>query len=235
MKVSLWQQFSSNNSTSFTVVGKFPSVDEARHARDVVVQLLTAIGEWYLLPENDALRKKMYLPDGLMGAPLTAVESEYSQKYGIDWGQPINWVNNTEGVQDAVQIFDMLVIVENGYPLKDSFMKAHPIDALLERLGAETYTDQAGTDLLVLVTAVAPDVATLNDVMQMTEPEQGIQAVKLKHHQLTLWFKSIEYHAGEILLHGVELRRLAHVIEFLKERNFSHFRYTFEQAHEDET
>src|SRR5687768_7863721 len=47
MKISLWQQFSSNHSNGFQVVGIFESVDDAANVETRLKQLLNEATRWH--------------------------------------------------------------------------------------------------------------------------------------------------------------------------------------------
>ena len=45
MKISIWQQFSSNHSANFELVGQFPTVEEAEKAYAILLDILTVIAQ----------------------------------------------------------------------------------------------------------------------------------------------------------------------------------------------
>src|SRR5687767_3760219 len=88
MKITLWQQFSSNHSASFTVVGKFPSAEAAQTAYTEIVHHLKQIKEWWeklSTEEVDEWLAKVY--DHKV---ITPVEAALAQRYGVDWEYSID-------------------------------------------------------------------------------------------------------------------------------------------------
>ena len=116
----LWQQFSSNHSNSFTLVGIFPSVTKAEKAFKVIEKLLNDIDKW---------REKH--PDDYSYESMTPPEEKISEKYDIDWPEPT----------ENVSVRQFRTIVELDAPA-DSWTRRAPYEQLLEIFGA----DVAGWD-----------------------------------------------------------------------------------------
>jgi hypothetical protein len=56
MRVSIWQQFSSNHSGHFWVVGTFKTVEDAQKAYDELRAMLTEIDRWHREHQGEALQ-----------------------------------------------------------------------------------------------------------------------------------------------------------------------------------
>ena len=89
MRVSIWRQFSSNHSNSFTVIGTFKTPEIAYTVADRLRTILVEIAQWY---EADPEWAANYQELGLLSPP----EVEYSEQYGIAWGQ-----NQSTGLSTA--------------------------------------------------------------------------------------------------------------------------------------
>jgi hypothetical protein len=114
MKLMVWQQFSSNHSNGFTLVGIFPSVVKAEKAFKRIEKLLNEIDKW-----------REEHPDDYRYERMTAPEEKIAGKYNIDWPEP------TENV--SVQQFQ--AIVEIDAP-GDSWTRRAPYEQLLQIFGA---------------------------------------------------------------------------------------------------
>ena len=92
MKLSIWQQFSSNHSNTFTVVGEFPTKTEALSAANKLRQLLEAI----------------YL-QGIGYSDTAAVQAELDagREFGFDWTEHLDWVH-TDSVEQITSLTYML-------------------------------------------------------------------------------------------------------------------------------
>src|SRR5262245_41441153 len=111
MRLTLWQQFASNHSNSFTVIGEFKSHDDAHtaylHVRRVLRRIIIAHqrGEfkWIPIPEEE----RFYYPSD--------VEIEAFKPYGIVPQRLSDWttykVVDEATVHEAVQIFGNHVFV----------------------------------------------------------------------------------------------------------------------------
>ena len=228
MKVSIWQQFSSNNSSTFTVAGRFATVEQAQEAHQEITNLLTAIAKWYNLPENAAVRRKIGPPARLTGYPLTPIEDEYSKKYNIDWGDPIDWAINESRISEAVQRLDTTVLVQNGYPLRDSTMSCHPINVLLERMGARTWCE-INRGIETTLTVVATDTATKDNLLKkLAVITDFVTVTSLTINNKFIRFDDVVMHNNELTFKGLSSDNLIELISYLRSNNFDIVRYDFE-------
>src|SRR5688572_16759287 len=90
MKVSIWSQFSSNHSSSYTVVGEFESSEAAQHAKAILQRMLFEIVDWKTRSDTAEADHNM-------------IENGYAQKYGIKWDESIDWLNSLSNVYDDFQ------------------------------------------------------------------------------------------------------------------------------------
>ncbi|MCQ3932619.1 MAG: hypothetical protein DPW16_19390 [Chloroflexi bacterium] len=89
MRISLWQQFSSNHSGSYHIIGTFKTIEDARRVYEEIGKILHEIDDWYR--EN---------PNGLVtswnnGGPLPP-ESAIAERLGIEWPETIDWAGWAE-------------------------------------------------------------------------------------------------------------------------------------------
>ncbi len=225
MHISIWRQFSSNNSANFVVVGEFQTPQQAQEANEEILHLLRGIAEWYERPENDAIRRKIGPPNRL-DTPLTPIEESYRTKYDIEWGDPIDWAIISSDIHEAVEIVDHLLIVSN-IPLRYSTLSCHPINVLLERLGAHAWCDfDWGEHAKVSVMSVTADEATLTRIHQLIKDDVIIDS----ESNTRIHVDKVERKGEQLFFYGVSLIALADLANYLKKQGFHDIQYAFEQV-----
>jgi hypothetical protein len=129
MKLTLWQQFSSNHSSHFTIIGAFPSEDEAQQAADRLLQLLQDIDDWFEQPENAAAKAQREL--FYENAPVSEPEKHISEQYNIPWySNSLDWTYSRRGISVAGRFMFI-------YP-GDTWQGAKPLADLLAKFGGQT-------------------------------------------------------------------------------------------------
>jgi hypothetical protein len=152
MRLSIWQQFSSNHSSSFTVVGEFPTAEKAQQIAAELRDFLLQVHEWRsgVGREKDKFEEFLSPPEQII-----------SNQYNIEWGnkEPIDWLD-IEDFDQYVTVFENYVFVTNA--LIDTHRGAKPMNALLTAMGAKTMADGENEPrwLSVELTCVAPDHQT---------------------------------------------------------------------------
>ncbi len=131
MKISIWQQFSSNHSASFTLVGLFKSYADAEAAAVKMRDLIARIALWHA--ENPELSRiictlRRELPD-LISAP----EREAGIEYQIDWSQPFVCFHDYE-----ITTYAQLLFLHN---TRASLYGVYPLYEFIERMGGEAYVE----------------------------------------------------------------------------------------------
>ncbi len=127
MKVSIWQQFSSNHSSYFIVVGRFATLDDAAD-------------------NGHQLRDWMYRM--MWGQDREAAEQEIRSKYGIAWyenGISWYWPTTDADVVQCVQTDVFLMSTENQYDSQKPFID------LMEAMGATNIWSYKGLDTLIQI------------------------------------------------------------------------------------
>ena len=132
MKLTIWQQFSSNHSSGFSVVGKFKSVEEANKAADELRAIIKAI-RYDTSPVSPADGE-----DNLYRSydPLTEKEVAIGNYYDIEWKIHIDWAVGDENVAQ----FDNYVVVSDNPA--ESHIGAIYIDRIMAKLSDEVYIEQ---------------------------------------------------------------------------------------------
>jgi hypothetical protein len=151
MQISLWQQFSSNNSTSYTVVGVFDSAESVQRASRTLSLIGQQIKDWY---EKHPQAFDQW--DEGWPYPPSTVEQQIGQEYGFDWKEGADWpFNNVE-----IRILNNLLFVETKIPRPDLGPTA--LNLLILKLGGSFFVEgsQYGETigrLRIEITCTAPD------------------------------------------------------------------------------
>jgi hypothetical protein len=147
MKLTIWQQFSSNHSGFFWIVGEFPSYEDAKVAQAKIQELLHSIEEWRL-NNVDALSKY----EGKLLPP----EKRAAKKYSVEWPQPLD----KEGCSVNV-VHNLLFSTKSS----ETWMTMQPIRGLIEYFGGKTIgfdidNHSGWRDWLIRFNCDCPDEAT---------------------------------------------------------------------------
>src|SRR5438128_12461474 len=89
MQVRIWQQFSSNNSSDFTVVGVFDTPEAAQRAAEAVSEIMGTLQNWY---ESHPEESNQIHSSG--GYPPSPAEVEMGRRFGFEWKQAVEWYWN---------------------------------------------------------------------------------------------------------------------------------------------
>lgn len=158
MKVSIWQQFSSNHSSNFTIIGQLETAEKAQEIADQFKQIFKAI-----LQSKFDLRSR----SDEAGEP-TRVEIALRDKYQIDsWTQSIDWLipEWEELDRPVVEHWKNYVLVNN--PIYDMTNQIpRNIVALMARLANDVFVEiEGGGDYITFdLVAAAPNDETAMSV-----------------------------------------------------------------------
>jgi hypothetical protein len=122
MKLSIWQQWASNHSASFYVVGKFADVESAREAKERVAKLVQDIAHYL----SDPAHSEKFTESGMAPTPP---EVSLSDELGIEWQEH----SIESGIR--VSVFENCVGITNS---ATSWQSPDVFERLLKKLGAET-------------------------------------------------------------------------------------------------
>lgn len=204
MRISLWQQFSSNHSARFTVVGLFENALAAKAAADELKDIVDEIAEW-----QDDHPNEWELFSQFLELP-TPVERQIARRYAVEWNAyPLDWP--VEG-QGQVNCFDRLVFIDSG----DTYAGATPLDGLINKMGGQVLIDGCPTadaldsqKIKVTLDCHALDMDSVPQVKQF-----------IKKH---LWRGEIQNEELKIHGHDLEFQDLAgslpDILEFLRSNN----------------
>jgi hypothetical protein len=179
MKLTIWQQFSSNHSGNYTIVGIFATSDDAKHAgkeiRTIVQQISNYISEnWETVHAS---------------RDVSEIEKTIAQKYGFVWEQSIDWLHfkKTQVMDifqrehvDSVFVADRLVFIETP-PFDATGQTGHQFVKLFQALGGNTYsnilegwdriTDEVVyRNLQVKILCIAPNEIIADEIFRGSKP-----------------------------------------------------------------
>lgn len=152
MKVKIWQQFSSNHSSEFTVVGEFPSREDAERAATEIKTILKRIADWRTAHTDDF---RDYVDDENEPTPI---ELEIAAEYGVEWPDAVDWAQEHE----IDIVLDRLLFLK---PTARPASAGEPFDQIMTKLGGKGYLEgDAFGDTVGMVifdlTCTAPDEQT---------------------------------------------------------------------------
>jgi hypothetical protein len=133
MRLSIWQQFSSNHSASFTVLGVFDTPALAKQAETELQHMITTIENWHLgKPDRYPLaargKKTQQRQD------LTPPEYHFAEHYQIEWPQPVEWITHHDPGDLTLKLADNVVSLSS---FNYAFQGPRPFDVLMAKMGGK--------------------------------------------------------------------------------------------------
>lgn len=164
MKIRIWQQFSSNNSSSFVIVGHFETQKQAQDTATTLRDILRRMWNWYAAHPEER-ETAMYVD-----TPPTGAEQIVTDEYQIEFEEATDWVaveKSPDFVNDAVTSFENHVYLAI---LDETLRIAEPFVALMRKLGADIkYHDGFPSELSVNISAMTPDDTTAQYIKSASE------------------------------------------------------------------
>jgi hypothetical protein len=168
MKLSVWQQFSSNHSAAFSIVAKFESAEKAKAVAAQVTEMLVETYRWkeHLLGRGDL-------------SPVQ-IRQEFEQK--VSFGT--TWMLSEEHMRRALQVIGNVILVSDtpGYSNFDGSDRAFV--KLLSKFGGEVVAavEEAG-DLYLNFSADAENEAVAKKVLEQIQ-QYNYQGKNYYYHTL---------------------------------------------------
>jgi hypothetical protein len=160
MKITLWQQFSSNHSGYFSIVGVFDTPEKAKKAADELAKIIKTIQDWH---KNNPDKSDAWYARWASGdeypAPLSEIEENLAKKYDVRWPNGIDWFDDAkiEIIRDHIVHMTTEFQVDWG---------PQPFDQIIARLGGYglvTGMSNGGEpdgSIWIKLSCTAPDEAT---------------------------------------------------------------------------
>jgi hypothetical protein len=165
MKLSIWQQFSSNHSATFTVMGKFETPEQAREVAETIREILVKVARWREQFQTDEEDDDLTAPDHTDSE--MALESELLEQYGLDAPlETLEFARDSSFAADAVLVFDRVVIVSEGLIDEYTWSGSWAFEEYLKKRGAEVtaYSEGESKEITIDITCIAPDEVTADDI-----------------------------------------------------------------------
>lgn len=161
MRLTLWQQFSSNHSGSYRIVGSFDSPAKAEKVAQTVRHILDQIVVWR--NNHEAQTGTSFGAGQIHPTPATPLEVDIGRHFGMEWTEGIDWLFEVTDVPSHIQVFDRWVFLDSGITWQQKPM----LDELLTRLGSSSViVGQMGiTKILFDVHAAAADQASAQAIL----------------------------------------------------------------------
>jgi hypothetical protein len=251
MKITLWQQFNSNHSASFTVVGMFDTPDSAEQAEKALQTMLTAIEGWHR-------GKKGSYPLAIQGKKaqpredLTPPEYHFAEQYQIEWPRPVGWITKHDPGDLTLSRMDHVVFLSS---FNFAFQGPQPFDEIMAKLGGQVTVqahscDDYGDTLVVLnLSCTAPDPAQAEWIDLIFQDYRDSTVTRHAFYEWIdkfqdtddYWPKGIVYNQTErdgarldfrnVAIHDVQYVR--NFIQYLENEGCSDFRFEFHYVSED--
>ncbi|MEO8610286.1 MAG: hypothetical protein ABI690_20490 [Chloroflexota bacterium] len=153
MRISIWQQFSSNHSASFTIAGKFESTERAEavaHELRHILQTISNYWQQYGNKERTTIENRLIETE-----QLTPPEIAFRDQYQVGWTEyfgsgktfPLDWVHG-DWALEGVRVFRNIVYLE---PPGNTYAGPKPFDAIMEKLGGQLAVwEEVGDGALVV-------------------------------------------------------------------------------------
>jgi hypothetical protein len=182
MKLSIWQQFSSNHSAAFSIVAKFESAEKAQAVAAQVTEMLLETYRW-----------KEY-GFGERGDFFSPIQIRQQFEYHVAFG--MTWMLSEEHMRRALQVNGKEIYVSDapGYSNFDGSDMA--FITLFEKFGAELIAvrEEAGGSVFLSLSAEAVDEKVAQSVIeQLVERHRSTGSKDKIHHNIET---EVGYHPG---------------------------------------
>jgi hypothetical protein len=144
MRLSIWQQFSSNHSASFELVGIFETTDSAITAAEELRAILRHVREWYDQHYDEDKQITLRISNNLL--PLTDDEKRIRNEYRLDqWEHSIDWAMALlpRAEEDLIRVYRNLLFMES---VGETWLGAQPFDQFIGERAVKMVLSVEGSD-----------------------------------------------------------------------------------------
>ncbi len=244
MECFIWQQFSSNHSGSFTVVGKFTTDEEAAQAAEVLDQTLRQAAQW-LFAQIDQMEET----DGRAlskWATISPAEKELKEHYGINDDEPLYFIIASPTPTSWEQLLFVDALETYGDQNPQGYYE------LIKRMGGEAVIDWDMIDGWYMTKVRTVFSCTLPDASTAVDIEQELQKYGtdcMLEDDATYTIDNIDnvlYY--DALVHTLEVnketlhltfaahlsrmpKQIANIVNYLRQKQCTDIVYTVEEYH----
>jgi hypothetical protein len=196
MRISLWQQFSSNHSSSYIVVGQFETQEWAEQVKLEVHSIVREISDWW--DQHDDTQRKIILDELQRTHRLTPPEQTIQRRYQVNLWPPLafrDWIGDEDTLEGIFQV-GRLVFVVSG----ETWAGPQPFSEILRKLGGHVAEaiEEGDTYIVLNLRMIAPnEVAAQSLHTHITEDEE------FEEPELRLAFPGVPSIRGVIHSEGV--------------------------------
>jgi|GEM_PF-3870076 len=185
MKLSIWQQFSSNHSASFTIVAEFLSEQEAFNHYMLIRRAVRNMVQDF--ERNAPEARYVYGKD----EPPHEIAIRTWEQFGITPQVASDWLHRLDDkfLSTALKQIDNYILLRN---LGDTWTAAEPLDRVLEKVSINLYRfgEQYEESFNCIIECHAPDEAT---AVRISQALKQSKEWRIEHKQPIPW---LPYFAG---------------------------------------
>jgi hypothetical protein len=198
MKVSIWQQFSSNHSNSYVVIGEFKSVADTENAATTMKQILKQIYDWYADDTNKALADDVRDTES---HPPTPAENQITTTYNVTFDYAMDWIarqKDTKFIDDAVVTLNNHIFIAC---TDETTSTDTQFAQLVDKLGGTVnYHQEIYTGISTNITCIAPNEKTADGIV--TAVRNYLQRDSNSFWQRPPW---VLYYDGKLAAHPEQI------------------------------
>jgi hypothetical protein len=160
MKLSLWQQFSSNNSVGYIVIGVFETPAAAQQAKAVL---------------DEMIREMRTPPPPQSPVSPREIQAKYARRYGLEINPEygISWFNTLSyghrGQNTGMTLFNRYLFIDT-YDEVLQRAEGEPLQEFVAAMGATAHLRMGiSHDFRMRLRCTAPNIETANQIQQAVE------------------------------------------------------------------
>jgi hypothetical protein len=213
MKLTIWQQFSSNHSNGIHVVGIFQSESGAKTARDRLVKFFEDLFTW---------RKNN--PEHL--GDVSQAEKDIAAEFGFEWTDSTDFIRELRDATLYPKQFRNLLEIQSG---ADSWTSKEPYEILVQKLGGNV----AAWDLISVEYKRGTPTLFMTRIRATADNETSAEAF------FNTWYETLKNKKEANLSRDglviqfsdfvLNLHRFTEIIKLLEDSDFMDIQYSFEK------
>jgi|GEM_PF-3685278 len=219
MKLSIWQQFSSNHSAAFDIVAQFESAEWAEEVRQLITQVILDYYDW---------DTKDHLDSDII---------DLKNDYELDgFHLELTWILNRQHAQRAVYVVDNLLFISDEPGYAKTAMPSSSLVRLIKSFGGKIGAHFEGLpEGSFSIRADMPSQETIVAIQSQFREQtfsDGKQIISLRLPLTWVRFYPNDFHIDDNTISfnniwGIKIDRLYSLIRFLKEHDGANIQVKF--------
>lgn len=256
MRISIWQQWASNHSAAFTIMGKFSTPDDALHVSGIFKDILREVATWK--QQDYAAKWQAYLAENHIEQPTplhkddfeadyyahpepTEIEQRFATQYNLTtWFHTLDYALNPATAPDVVLVADCAVIVDEDLIGAYTWTGYWPFEELMRKFGSEQIAIccEFGGTAKITLRCTAPDNPTVTELMQQVETDEDAHKISITGLTFAGAPLDTDWFPGTVTRDGLAItytyrewnsgRIFAALVAHLQARHCTDIEYTFE-------